>query len=175
MFAERVRVEVDTVMQENGKKLTMRSLQNLPCLERCLKESLRLYPTAFFILRDVKEDVKLHLYVVPAGTILYLNIYGVHKDPNFWPNPEIFDPDRFLPERVQNHHPYSYLPFSAGPKNCIGQRFSLLECMIASLVHNFYLEPIDYLKDRSAANKLSKLTRIPHECKKLTKIFYRIL
>ncbi|XP_070168055.1 cytochrome P450 4C1-like [Polyergus mexicanus] len=146
---ERVRIEVDTAMQENGGKLTMRSLQNLPYLDRCLKESLRLYPTAFFILRDVQEDVKLYSYVVPAGTILYLNIYGVHRDPNFWPNPEVFDPDRFLPERIQNRHPYSYLPFSAGPRNCIGQRFGLLEmkAMIAPLVHNFYLEPIDYLKD----------------------------
>ncbi|XP_070168058.1 cytochrome P450 4C1-like [Polyergus mexicanus] len=146
---ERVRIEVETAMQENGGKLTMRSLQNLPYLDRCLKESLRLYPTAFFILRDVQEDVKLNSYIVPVGTILYLNIYGVHRDPNFWPNPEVFDPDRFLPERRQNRHPYSYLPFSAGPRNCIGQRFGLLEmkAMIAPLVHNFYLEPIDYLKN----------------------------
>ncbi|XP_029664929.1 cytochrome P450 4C1-like isoform X2 [Formica exsecta] len=146
---ERVRVEVDNVMQENGGKLTMRSLQNLPYLDRCLKEALRLYPSVFFILRNVGEDVKLHSYVIPAGTILHLNIYGVHRDPNFWSNPEVFDPDRFLPERMQNRHPYSYLPFSAGPRNCIGQRFGLLElkAMIAPLVHNFYLEPVDYLKD----------------------------
>ncbi|KMQ90454.1 cytochrome p450 4c1 [Lasius niger] len=127
---ERVRVEIDTVMQKNGGKLTMRSLQNLSYLDRCLKEALQ-------------------SYVVPAGTILHLNIYGVHRDPNFWSNPDIFDPDRFLPEKIQNRHPYSYLPFSAGPRNCIGQRFGLLElkAMIAPLVHNFYLEPIDYLKD----------------------------
>ncbi|XP_050454196.1 cytochrome P450 4C1-like [Cataglyphis hispanica] len=88
-------------------------------------------------------------YVVPAGTILYLDIFQVHRDPNFWPNPEVFDPDRFLPKNIQNRHPFSYLPFSAGSRNCIGQRFSLLEmkAMIASLVHNFYLEPINYLKD----------------------------
>ncbi|XP_070167211.1 cytochrome P450 4C1-like [Polyergus mexicanus] len=146
---ERVRVEIDTVMQENGGKLTMRLLQNLSYLDRCLKETLRLYPVAPFLLRNVEEDVKLHSYVVPAGTILYLDIFGVHRDPNFWSNPEVFDPDRFLPERIRNRHPYSYLPFSAGLRNCIGQQFGLLElkAMIAPLVHNFYLEPIDYLKD----------------------------
>ncbi|XP_050453657.1 cytochrome P450 4C1-like [Cataglyphis hispanica] len=146
---ERVRVEVDSVMQENRGRLTMRSLQTLSYLERCLKESLRLYPVAPFILRNVQEDVKLDSYVVPAGTILQLDIFGVHRDPNFWPNPEIFDPDRFLPENMKNHHPYSYLPFSAGPRNCIGQRFGMLimKVLIASLVHNFYLEPIDCLKD----------------------------
>ncbi|XP_072760393.1 cytochrome P450 4C1-like isoform X2 [Anoplolepis gracilipes] len=146
---ERVRIEVNTVMQENGGKLTIKSLQNLLYLDRCLKEALRLYPSVFLISRYIAEDVKLQSYVVPAGTVVHLNIYGVHRDPNFWPNPEVFDPDRFLPEIAQNRHPYSYLPFSAGPRNCIGQRFGLLEmkAMIAPLVHNFYLEPVDYLKD----------------------------
>ncbi|XP_011871473.1 PREDICTED: cytochrome P450 4C1-like, partial [Vollenhovia emeryi] len=91
----------------------------------------------------------LESYLVPAGTLLYLNIYSVHRDPNFWPNPEVFDPDRFLHERIRNRHPYSYIPFSAGPRNCIGQRYAMLEmkAMIAPLIHNFYLEPIDYLKN----------------------------
>ena len=59
MTQERVRIEVDTVMQENGEKLTMRLLQNLPYLDRCLKETLRLYPSVFFISRYAAEEVKL--------------------------------------------------------------------------------------------------------------------
>lgn len=57
---------------------------------------------------------------MPGGTSVFILIYELHHDPNFWPNPEIFDPDRFLPENVQKRHPYSYIPFSAGPRNCIG-------------------------------------------------------
>ncbi|KYQ53159.1 Cytochrome P450 4C1, partial [Trachymyrmex zeteki] len=145
----RVRDEIRTTMEENGEKFTLNMLQNLSYLDRCIKEALRLYPSVFFISRVTSEDVKLQSYIIPAKTIVHLNIYGLHRDPNFWPNPEMFDPDRFLLEKIRNRHPYSYLPFSAGPRNCIGQRFALLEmkAMIACLIHNFDLEPIDYLKD----------------------------
>jgi len=146
---DRVRDEVSAVIQANGGKLTMSALNNMPYLERCLKESLRLYPSVPLISRVLSKDVKLQSYLVPTGAVLHINIYDTHRDPNFWPSPEVFDPDRFLPERIQNRHPYCYLPFSAGPRNCIGQRFAILElkAIISSLVYNFYLEPVDYLKD----------------------------
>ncbi|XP_018364292.1 PREDICTED: cytochrome P450 4C1-like isoform X2 [Trachymyrmex cornetzi] len=146
---DRVRNEVDIAMQENENKLTMKFLHQLSYLERCIKEALRLHSAAFVISRVCGEDVKLQSYLVPAGTILFIDINIIHKDSNFWPNPEIFDPDRFLPERIQNRHPYSYIPFSAGPRNCIGQRYAMLQMkmMVASLIHHFYLEPVDYIKD----------------------------
>ncbi|XP_067213620.1 cytochrome P450 4C1 [Linepithema humile] len=146
---ERIRTEIDTAIQEHGKKYTMTLLQNLPYLDRCLKESLRLYPSVHLISRVAPEDIKLDSYIIPAGTFMHINIYDVHRDPNFWPNPDVFDPDRFLPEKIRNRHSYSYVPFSAGPRNCIGQRFAMLElkAIIAPLVHNFYLESVDYLKD----------------------------
>ncbi|TGZ32209.1 Cytochrome P450 4C1, partial [Temnothorax longispinosus] len=146
---DRVRNEVNTAFQENGKKFNIKLLQNLTYLNRCIKETLRLYPSVFLISRVAGKNVKLQSYLVPAGTTVVLNIYGVHRDPNFWPNPETFDPDKFLPERFQNRHPYSYLPFSAGPRNCLGQQYALLQikALIAPLIQNYYLEPITYLKN----------------------------
>ena len=60
-------------------------------------------------------------YVLPADSEIFFQLYLLHRDPKFWPDPEKYDPDRFLPERITNRHPYSYIPFSAGPRNCIGK------------------------------------------------------
>ena len=59
-------------------------------------------------------------YLVPAGSMIHVHLFDLHRDPNFWPNPEVYDPDRFLPEEVKKRHPFSYVPFSAGSRNCIG-------------------------------------------------------
>ncbi|XP_026829047.1 cytochrome P450 4C1-like isoform X2 [Ooceraea biroi] len=146
---DRVRNEVNAVMEENGGKLTMAASQNLTYLDRCLKEALRLYPSVFYILRKLTEDVMMQSYLVPAGTQVYVDILSLHKNPEFWPNPEVFDPDRFLPELVQNRHPFAYVPFSAGSRNCIGQRFAMMEMkvVVAFLVHKFYLEPMQRAAD----------------------------
>ncbi|XP_017758948.1 PREDICTED: cytochrome P450 4C1-like [Eufriesea mexicana] len=148
---DRARVEIKAVMEENKGKLNTSALQNLSYLERCIKESLRLYPSVPSISRAPETDVKLSNYVVPANTIVHVHIIDAHRDPQFWTNPDVFDPDRFLPENSQGRHPYAYIPFSAGPRNCIGQRFAMLELKttLALLLHNFSLEPVDYLKDVS--------------------------
>lgn len=64
---------------------------------------------------------------VPAGTMLFLELFHVHRCPDQWPEPEKFNPDNFLPERVRNRHPYAYVPFSAGPRNCIGKLCNILK------------------------------------------------
>ena len=64
---------------------------------------------------------------LPSGIAVELHIHSLHRDPQMWPDPLHFDPDRFVPERVQARHPFAFVPFSAGPRNCIGQRFALME------------------------------------------------
>lgn len=70
-------------------------------------------------------------YKFPEGSTVIINIYDLHRDPEVWENPTDFNPDRFLPENLKGSHPYAYIPFSAGPRNCIGQKFAILELKIA--------------------------------------------
>ncbi|XP_076634520.1 uncharacterized protein LOC143348322 [Colletes latitarsis] len=164
---DRVREEVNAALDQTGGEVTMATLQNLPYLDRCIKESLRLYPSVPLISRRTETDVVLHNYKIPTDTEVHVHILDVHRDPKYWPNPEVFDPDRFLPENTKGRHLYSYVPFSAGPRNCIGQRFAMLEikASLLFLIHNFYLEPVNYLKDVTFAFDLVLRTVEPLQVK----------
>ncbi|XP_044012362.1 cytochrome P450 4C1-like [Aphidius gifuensis] len=139
------REEVNQVLTKTGGEITMAAVQQFCYLERCIKETLRFYPSVPVINRKITEDVQLKKYLIPAGLTLNIHIYNAHHDPNFWPDPEVFDPDRFLPENSIGRHSHAYVPFSAGPRNCIGQKFAMIELktVVAGLLHNFYFEPTD--------------------------------
>uniref|UniRef100_A0A1B6H674 Cytochrome P450 n=1 Tax=Homalodisca liturata TaxID=320908 RepID=A0A1B6H674_9HEMI len=125
-------------------------------LERVIKEALRLFPSVPFIGRKVTQDTQIGDYLIPAGSVLSLEIFQVHRCRDQWPQPETFDPDNFLPERVKTRHPYAYVPFSAGPRNCIGQKFALLEekTVISSVLRNFKVESLERLEDINLMNEL---------------------
>lgn len=146
---ERIREEVNSVMNQEDYQMTMPVLQEFLYLERCIKESLRLYPSVHFVSRSLTEDMQLKKYLIPAGTNVRVNIFHLHRNPEFWPNPDVFDPDRFLPENISKRNAFCFIPFSAGLRNCIGQKYAMFEIklMVAHILHNFYLEPVDELDD----------------------------
>ncbi|KAL2714151.1 cytochrome P450 4C1-like isoform X2 [Vespula squamosa] len=146
---EGIRNEINRIMQQNDSNITMSMLNQFSYMERCIKESLRLYPSVPSISRYLLEDLQLDNYLIPAGVDCRLSIYSIHKNPNYWPNPNVFDPDRFLPENVKERNPYAYIPFSAGLRNCIGQKYALIEIkiMLAYILYHFQLEPVDELDD----------------------------
>ncbi|PSN53387.1 Cytochrome P450 4C1 [Blattella germanica] len=148
--------ELDRIFQGTDRPITTRDLNEMKYLERVIKESLRLFPSVPFIGRVLKEDTKIGDYLVPAGCMMNLQIYHVHRNPDQYPEPEKFNPDNFLPERVAKRHPYAYVPFSAGPRNCIGQKFALLEekTVLSSILRNFKVTSMELRKDLTLMNEL---------------------
>ena len=81
-------------------------------------------------------------YLIPAGMIVICSVATLHVDEEYYPDPEKFNPDNFLPERVAARHPYAFLPFSAGPRSCIGQKFAMLEMktILSYILRHYKLE-----------------------------------
>ncbi|GJQ72806.1 hypothetical protein Trydic_g1456 [Trypoxylus dichotomus] len=142
---QKVCEEVSTILQNKSTPTTLKELNEMKYLENVIKESLRLYPSVPLIVRELKQQVTIGKYKIPAGTQALLHIFGVHRDPEYYPQPNKFDPDRFLPENSQGRHPYAYIPFSAGPRNCIGQKFAMYEekTILASIVNRYKITALE--------------------------------
>ncbi|CAF1276388.1 unnamed protein product [Rotaria magnacalcarata] len=135
--------EVDRVFgNDHDRSSTTEDLNELNYLECVIKETLRLFPSVPFIAREVQEDFTYNDYKILRGSTAVLFIYYIHRDPKHFPDPERFDPDRFLPENSHDRAAYAFVPFSAGSRNCIGQRFALLEekAMLSSILRRFKLK-----------------------------------
>lgn len=123
----------DSLNNNNGNKIDYDTLLKLPYLDAVLSETLRKYPPVIRLERQAMDDISLGTtgYVIPKGMIAEIPVYAIHYDPEYYPKPEEFIPERFLPENRENMTPYTYLPFGSGPRNCIGMRFALLEAKLA--------------------------------------------
>uniref|UniRef100_A0A8D8LAC8 Cytochrome P450 4d1 n=2 Tax=Culex pipiens TaxID=7175 RepID=A0A8D8LAC8_CULPI len=122
------------------KPITMATLNELTYLEMVIKETLRLFPSVPIIGRKCVEEVTIEGKTVPAGTNIIIGIYYMGRDANYYDNPLEFIPERFEGEKsVEKFNPYKYVPFSAGQRNCIGQKFALNEVksVISKLLRHY--------------------------------------
>ncbi|MFY0564357.1 cytochrome P450 [Archangium lansingense] len=135
----RLHAELDAVLGDAPP--TLNDLRKLPYTLQVVKEVLRLYPAAPMYARDAVADDELDGVRIPAGTMTLVFSYATHRHPDFWEEPERFDPDRWLPERESARHAHAYHPFAIGPRICLGNNFSLLEThvMAAMLARRFKL------------------------------------
>ncbi|CAF1068446.1 unnamed protein product [Adineta steineri] len=135
--------EMDRVFGNDGDRpCTIEDLNELEYLECVIKESLRLYPSVPFIAREVQEDFMFHDHKLLRGSTAVIFIYYIHRDSKHFPDPKRFDPDRFLPQNSIGRSPYAFIPFSAGSRNCIGQRFAMSEekVILSSILRRFKLK-----------------------------------
>ncbi|XP_022239479.1 cytochrome P450 4c3-like [Limulus polyphemus] len=143
---QKIQYEIDSIFGDDKKRpVTIEDIKKMKYLDCALKEGLRLFPSVPFIGRMLKEDIVVNGHTIPQGTTCFIFTFMLHRNPEVFPNPEVFDPDRFLPENVAGRHPYAYIPFSAGPRNCIGQKFAMMEqkVLIANILRNFNLTSLD--------------------------------
>ncbi|XP_037942021.1 probable cytochrome P450 4aa1 [Teleopsis dalmanni] len=137
--------EIDQIFADDNKRSpTMSDLREMRYLEMCIKEALRLYPSVPLIARKLGEEVRLGKYTLPAGSNIFICPYATHRLPHFYPDPEKFDPTRFAPENNENRHPYAFIPFSAGPRYCIGNRFAIMEMktVVSRLLRSYQIFPV---------------------------------
>lgn len=127
-----------------GRAAHSADLLRLPYLKQVVQESMRLYPPVWGIARRANEDAEFGGYRVPAGAYLSISMYALHRHPDYWPDADRFDPDRFDPKRNEQRHSYCYIPFSAGPRACIGASMAMLEIqlVLAQLLQRFRVKPV---------------------------------
>ena len=124
----RLHTELEQVL--GGQVPTVEHLPRLPYTRMVLEETMRLYPPAIGFNRKALADDEVGGYTVPARTLIWLSPYATHRHPDFWENPEVFDPERFSPERSTGRQHFAYFPFGGGPRLCIGSNFAMMEAQL---------------------------------------------
>jgi cytochrome P450 len=126
---ERMHEELEAVL--GGRLPTLEDLPRLEYLGMVLNESMRLYPPAWAMGRQVMEDVSIGPYRLRKGTMVFFSQYIVHRDPRWFPHPERFTPERFTAEAKASRPKFAYFPFGGGGRQCIGESFAWMEAILA--------------------------------------------
>ncbi len=131
--------EVDRTL--NGRLPTVEDIPNLVYLRQVIDETMRLFPPAYALSRWCAEDDVIGGFATPASAVITLSPFITHRMPEFWPRPREFNPDRFSQANEQDRHRFAYIPFGAGPRQCIGEGFALTESVLvaAAIAQRFRL------------------------------------
>lgn len=154
---EKLREEVVSTIAKHNDALTFEALKDMTYMDQVINESQRLYPALGILTKVCTEEYELRgmdglSCRVKPGTQVIIPSHGLHLDPKYWTDPEVFDPDRFSDDRKQNIEKMTFLPFGEGPRMCVGMRMALLQmkACLSTLLKSYKLE-------------LSKKTQLPLE------------
>ncbi|RGB29392.1 cytochrome P450 [Rhizophagus diaphanus] len=146
---ERARSEVINILGDKLTIPTSEQLKKMNYINAIIKESLRIHPpTTVISLRKPSKPIKVGSYVVPKDFLCIANLWQIHHNPKYWENPNQYNPDRFLIN--EKSHPFSWIPFSAGHRNCIGQNFSLMEQRV---ILSMFLLKYEWTLPKDSINK----------------------
>lgn len=140
---KRMYEEIVEVVGPDSIELTLHTLNELRYLDLVIKESLRMFPPVPMIARHATERAEIEGTTIPVGTIVGVDIFEMHRDSDYFEDAETFNPDRFdVVRETGKSNPFTYIPFSAGNRNCIGQKFAQYEIKTAvtKILQAFTLE-----------------------------------
>nr|CAD7424032.1 unnamed protein product [Timema monikensis] len=131
------------------RSATFQDLQEMTYLEQIIKETLRLYPSLPFIPRGVEEELKIGDYILPVGSTILINLLSTQRNPKYFSSPHKFDPDNFSPEKKRAQHPFAFIPFSYGPRMCVGLKYAMFQMkgMLSTILRHYQLLPVGKLED----------------------------
>jgi len=157
---DKVRDELFDIFGDSDRDATIEDLTAMRYLEIVIKESLRLYPSVPAITRVIKNTLKLNKYSIPPMTTTIVYPYILHRNQDIFENPEKFVPERFLNEDNKSKFLFGYIPFSAGARNCIGQKYALLQMktVISTVLRKSRFETMGTIEDIETSTQL--ITRI---------------
>ncbi len=149
--------EVDRTLA--GRLPAAADMAQLPYANNVVRETMRLYPPAWVVTRMASEQVEVGGYVVPAGSNIIISPWVTHRDERFFPQPDVFDPDRWTTERERLLPKFAYFPFGGGPRVCIGNNFALMEAamLLAAVAQRFHIS----LAPGETVEPLSSITLRP--------------
>jgi cytochrome P450 len=162
-WQDEVRDEVRRVM--GAGPLGANQLEQLGLLEAVFMEAMRLYPPAPSLMRIARRPVKLGEVELASGATVVIPIYVVHRHRRLWPDPLRFDPSRFTPEARAGRHRCTYMPFSTGPRSCIGGAFSMIETKV--MLATFLAKARFELPEGEVPVPLARITLRPKQALKL--------
>ncbi|CAG2106972.1 unnamed protein product, partial [Medioppia subpectinata] len=177
----RLRDETRAVIDGQSGEVDCDRLSRLPFIDALISETLRKYPPLLRLDREVTQPVQLGDtgFTVEKGVLIQIPLYSIHHNQDYYPQPFTFNPDRFMPENKHLLIPYTYLPFGAGPRNCIGMRFGLLELklVLTKMCQRFQINrlpatdvPVRFLKGRHVLLcepiivSVTRLTLLEYNC-----------
>ncbi|XP_065191271.1 cytochrome P450 4X1-like [Sycon ciliatum] len=139
---QKCRDEIDELLSGGNQELEWDDMGKLRYTHQCIREAMRIFPPVPVTGRVLTADTEIEGKVAPAGTGVIMNIVGLHRNPDVWDNPMEFRPSRFTDDEMKKRDPFAYVPFSAGPRNCIGQIFASHEMKItvAKILREYYIE-----------------------------------
>ncbi|XP_011297632.1 cytochrome P450 4C1 [Fopius arisanus] len=143
---EKAREEINNAVGHHD--VTETELNNLKYLEMIIRETIRMFPVGSVLGRKTTGELKLATCTVPKDCSLFVLLYALHRNPDYWTDPEKFDPDRFSPENSKNRHPYAFIPFSGGFRSCPGNKFALvvLKTILVHTLRKFKLQTTQTLE-----------------------------